>query len=60
MDIATVIGLVGTLGLIGWAMNNSCGPWRVYRFLLSSHRVCGIYYGSSHEIHIACIYQRLG
>ena len=25
MDIATVIGLVGTLGLIGWAMNNAAG-----------------------------------
>ena len=25
MDIATVIGLVGTLGLIAWAMNNAAG-----------------------------------
>ncbi|HCC43435.1 MAG TPA: hypothetical protein DEQ32_03505, partial [Gammaproteobacteria bacterium] len=25
MDIATVIGLVGTLGLIAWAMNSAAG-----------------------------------
>ena len=33
MDIATVIGLVGTLGLIAWAMDDSRGPRRVYRIL---------------------------
>ena len=25
MDIATVVGLLGTLGLIGWAMNSAAG-----------------------------------
>ena len=51
MDIATVIGFVGTMGLIAWAMDSAAGIWCLHRHFIRSYRIRRVDHGLVDEIY---------